>query len=129
MHSTQIKVRGYHLDGYGHVNNARYLEFLEEGRWDFFESANAVKNFHERGLNFIVVNLNIDYLFFAKAGDVLTVTTKLGAVGKKSQIIEQTISNQNQKPVLKAKVTFVIIDQKTQKPVEIDSTIQDLLPQ
>ncbi|EJV5382956.1 TPA: hypothetical protein HMT81_08910, partial [Escherichia coli] len=24
---TQIKVRGYHLDVYQHVNNARYLEF------------------------------------------------------------------------------------------------------
>ncbi len=31
---TQIKVRGYHLDVYQHVNNARYLEFLEEARWD-----------------------------------------------------------------------------------------------
>lgn len=27
-----IRVRNYHLDGYGHVNNARYLEFLEEAR-------------------------------------------------------------------------------------------------
>ncbi len=26
---TQIKVRGYHLDVYQHVNNARYLEFLK----------------------------------------------------------------------------------------------------
>jgi len=34
MKSTvQIKVRNYHLDRFGHVNNARYLEFLEEGRW------------------------------------------------------------------------------------------------
>lgn len=31
---TQIKVRGYHLDVYQHVNNARYPEFLEEARWD-----------------------------------------------------------------------------------------------
>ena len=34
---TQIKVRGYHLDVYQHVNNARYLEFLEEARWDGLE--------------------------------------------------------------------------------------------
>ena len=26
---TKIKVRGFHLDVYQHVNNARYLEFLE----------------------------------------------------------------------------------------------------
>ncbi|XLM23374.1 thioesterase, partial [Chromobacterium piscinae] len=33
-HHTRIKVRGYHLDLFGHVNNARYLEFLEEARWN-----------------------------------------------------------------------------------------------
>ena len=36
---TQIKVRGYHLDVYQHVNNARYLEFLEEARWDAWKAA------------------------------------------------------------------------------------------
>ncbi|MBR9800156.1 MAG: thioesterase, partial [Gammaproteobacteria bacterium] len=29
MSRTTLTVRGYHLDGYGHVNNARYLEFYE----------------------------------------------------------------------------------------------------
>lgn len=38
---TQIKVRGYHLDVYQHVNNARYLEFLEEARWDGLEKSPA----------------------------------------------------------------------------------------
>jgi thioesterase-3 len=37
MDITHAKVRGYHLDLYGHVNNARYLEFLEEGRWSYYE--------------------------------------------------------------------------------------------
>ena len=38
---TQIKVRGYHLDVYQHVNNARYLEFLEEARWDITSGLSA----------------------------------------------------------------------------------------
>ena len=33
-----VRVRNYHLDGYGHVNNARYLEFLEEARWAFLRN-------------------------------------------------------------------------------------------
>ncbi len=37
---TQIKVRGYHLDVYQHVNNARYPEFLE-ARWDSPENSPA----------------------------------------------------------------------------------------
>ena len=29
-HQIRIKVRGYHLDVFQHVNNARYLEFLDK---------------------------------------------------------------------------------------------------
>lgn len=36
---TPIKVRGYHIDLYSHVNNARYLEFLEERPLAFFRAA------------------------------------------------------------------------------------------
>lgn len=39
--SVALRVRGYHLDGYGHVNNARYLEFMEEGRWAFLMTTRA----------------------------------------------------------------------------------------
>ena len=35
-----VRVLNYHLDGYAHVNNARYLEFLEAARWDFFMQQN-----------------------------------------------------------------------------------------
>ena len=38
MVKTKIKVYGYHLDMYGHVNNARYLEFLETARWQLIEA-------------------------------------------------------------------------------------------
>jgi len=30
-------VAGNHLDVFGHVNNANYLELYEEARWDFIE--------------------------------------------------------------------------------------------
>ncbi len=44
-HQTLIKVRGYHLDIYQHVNNARYLEFLEEARWSYLEDSGDVAFF------------------------------------------------------------------------------------
>jgi acyl-ACP thioesterase len=27
--TTEIRVRGYHVDVFGHVNHARYVEFLD----------------------------------------------------------------------------------------------------
>jgi thioesterase III len=33
-HDYALVIREQHLDTFGHVNNARYLEILEEARWD-----------------------------------------------------------------------------------------------
>ena len=34
-HFYDLTIRERHLDTFGHVNNAKYLEVLEEARWDF----------------------------------------------------------------------------------------------
>ena len=32
----EFNVRGYELDSFGHVNNAVYLNYLEQARWEMF---------------------------------------------------------------------------------------------
>ena len=44
---NEIKIRGYHTDQFGHVNHARYLEFMEEGRWVYFEENGLIDKFHD----------------------------------------------------------------------------------
>ncbi len=34
VHEYSLVIREQHLDTFGHVNNAKYLEILEEARWD-----------------------------------------------------------------------------------------------
>ncbi len=34
VHEYAVLIREQHLDTFGHVNNARYLELFEEARWD-----------------------------------------------------------------------------------------------
>jgi thioesterase III len=34
VHEYEIIIKEHHLDVFGHVNNATYLELLEEARWD-----------------------------------------------------------------------------------------------
>ena len=31
----KIQILEHHLDSFGHVNNAKYLELYEQARWDF----------------------------------------------------------------------------------------------
>ncbi|MEB1020969.1 YbgC/FadM family acyl-CoA thioesterase, partial [Citrobacter freundii] len=74
---TQIKVRGFHLDVYQHVNNARYLEFLEEARWDGLENSDSFQWMTAHNIAFVVVNININYRRPAVLSDLLTITSCL----------------------------------------------------
>ncbi len=81
---TQIKVRGYHLDVYQHVNNARYLEFLEEARWDGLENSDSFQWMTAHNIAFVVVNININYRRPAVLSDLLTITSQLQQLNGKS---------------------------------------------
>lgn len=73
-----IVIRSYHLDGYGHVNNARYLEFLEEARWGFFERTGLSE--YLNGIQMVVSRADIRYRRSARQGDVLIVETCVSEV-------------------------------------------------
>ena len=110
-YSTEIKVRGYHADFYGHVNNARYLEFFEEDRWACLESAIDLTKLAARGFVFLVVNINVNYRKAVGVGEVLLVTTALEKIGNKSGVLKQEIVLKESKEVAAdALVTFVISD-------------------
>ena len=89
---TQIKVRGYHLDVYQHVNNARYLEFLEEARWHGLENSDSFHWMTAHNIAFVVVNININYRRPAVVSDLLTITSQLQQLNGKSGILSQVIT-------------------------------------
>ncbi|TCO81379.1 thioesterase-3 [Plasticicumulans lactativorans] len=126
-HETRIKVRGYHLDVYGHVNNARHLEFLEEGRWAWFEANNDLARFQERGWGFAVVNINIDYRRPAFMGEVLVVRSTLAKLGRRSAVIHQRVTlADTDTVVVEADVTFVVTDRADGRAVAIEGELRAL---
>ncbi|WP_284041356.1 acyl-CoA thioesterase [Vreelandella olivaria] len=123
-----LRVRGYHLDGYGHVNNARYLEFMEEGRWAFFdEHPRLIKQLHQGGQAFVVVNLNIDYRAAAVQGDDLRVSTGIVEVGERSAICHHRIVRQDGTLVAQADLTFVLLDMQANKAAAIEGDVREVL--
>ena len=90
-HKHEIKVRGFHTDMFGHVNNARYLEFLEEARWELLEKHMNYNKWTQLGKAFIVVNINISYRNPAKLGDVLEIQSTIAKLGGKSGVVHQEV--------------------------------------
>ena len=125
MH-TFIKVRGFHIDVYQHVNNARYLEFLETARWEWLDNQSGFQWMSQNKITFIVVNININYRKPAVLGDVLRIDSSLQQLNGRSGVIEQMITREGDR-VADATLTFVCIDLRTQKALPLEGELLERL--
>lgn len=108
---TRIRTRGYHVDVYGHVNNARYLEFFEEDRWAHLEAKIDLDSWAARNMVFMVVNINVNYRRAVGVGEWLRVSTGLDKIGNRSAVLKQEIRlEESGEIVADALVTFVVAD-------------------
>ena len=120
---TEIKVRGYHADFYGHVNNARYLEFFEEDRWAHLESNIDLQEWAAKGLIFLVVNINVNYRKAVGVGETILVSTRLEKIGTKSAVLlQEIVLKGSQEVAADARITFVVID-KSGRSVALEGDI------
>ena len=90
MTDCTVRIRNYHLDGYGHVNNARYLEFLEEARWHFFEQHGLLETLG--GVQIVVARIDIRYRRSATAGDVLVIRNLVKTAETHLAVVRQIIA-------------------------------------
>jgi thioesterase-3 len=128
MQKTTSKVYGFHLDMYGHVNNARYLEFLEAARWEFIAQKMDINDLETRGIAFLVVNINISYRQPATLNQTLEIETQMAHISGKSAKVHQEIYIKGQDLlVAEADITFVIIDVKKNKVLPIKGEVKDIL--
>jgi thioesterase III len=122
MKSTvQIKVRNYHLDRFGHVNNARYLEFLEEGRWTHSEENHLIEMYKKNSISHAAVNININYRKSAIEGDILFVETDVKERSDRSVTMHQIVLVKGTGTLIAdATVTIVFMNAKTGKVISTD---------
>ncbi|WP_340616289.1 acyl-CoA thioesterase [Xenorhabdus entomophaga] len=124
--STIIKVRGYHIDIFQHVNNARYLEFMEAARWDLLTEDDTLEWLNSKNIGFIVVNININYRHPAVITDELEVNSSMRELGNRSGIFfQEIIRRSDNKVIADALTTFVCIDLKTQKPLVLEGELRE----
>jgi thioesterase-3 len=127
--SVEIKIRGYHVDQFNHVNNARYLEFLEEGRWDYSEKNNLIDIFHQRNIGHVAVSANINYRKSAFTGQVIRVETDVAGKTRRSLTMRQNIFlSQTDTLIVNAEVVNVYLNAATGEVIPIDEEFINLWP-
>ncbi len=115
-----IEVRYGDLDPQGHVNNAKYLTYLEQARIAYFIHLGLRKGNSFMDLGVILADIHITYkvpIIFGQAIHVGVVFTKLG---NKSMHVEQKIENpQSGQIYATANIVLVAYDYHNQQTVSI----------
>ena len=125
---STVRVRGFHLDGYAHVNNARYLEFLEEGRWAYFEQQFDLAALFNEGLAVVAINLNINYRRAAVMNDELEILTSLSQINHRSAVMHQAIHRVvDGKRIADADFTFMLLDTRSGRTMAIEAKLRETL--
>ena len=131
---VKIKIRNYHADNQNHVNNARYLEFFEEGSWDYLEKnphvSELLESLAKKGIIHVVVNMNCNYRHAAVAGDVLRIETELcRATNRSFTWLKRVINDKSDILVVDAEITCVFIDTVSGEVVLIGEEMKSAWPE
>ncbi len=92
MHIASVKVRSYECDGYGHVNNAVYLNYLEAARDQLMNDLGLdYQALVAAGSGIWVAEARLSYLSPALPGEELQIRTVQQEAGAVSSVLKQTI--------------------------------------
>lgn len=107
----KIRIYYHHTDCGGVVYYAKYLNFLEEARTEFFaERGFPIKELADKGILFVVARQEIDYKAPAFYGDILEVDTSVSKAGAVKIEFEHKIKNQDNRFIAQAKTIMVCVD-------------------
>ena len=128
IHEAQFKIRTFHTDAFGHVNNSRHLELLEEARWQYAEDIGLLNLLTEQRLGFIIIDMRLRFRLPIMEGDLVRVKTSLISLGSAAGEVEQLMLKMGEKQIaVKSLFHFVLVDRASGASVPIDSEIRELL--
>ena len=109
----KLKVRSYDLDSFGHVNNAVYLNYLEEARCDYMEQHGLnFNNFGQWKSYAFVVSAEIRYKAPARYGHILDIRGRFSGTKRSSFCIEYQMFNTTTNRVCaEAKMMFAFVNE------------------
>jgi YbgC/YbaW family acyl-CoA thioester hydrolase len=122
-------VRCTEIDVNGHLNNARYVEYLEWGREEWYDRQGfPYDRLLALGAITVVVNLNLNFRQPCRQGDRLRVVTWPQRRGRTSFAFGQRIEREDGAAAADAVVTLVTIDPQTRRPRTLPEGFAALFP-
>lgn len=110
-HIYETTIVEHHLDTFGHVNNATYLEILEDARWDLITSRGfGLETIKEKRVGPTILEINIQFRRELKNREKIRIETQCESYEGRIGVIVQTIFNQAGQEACIAKLTIGLFD-------------------
>lgn len=119
-----FQVRGYELDSFGHVNNAVYLNYLEQARWEIIQKLDILNLFKSTNSFLIVVETYIKYVNELNIFENAHVETKMVRKGFFVEFKQDIFADKGK--IAKAKVKCLFVDQE-RNPIDIPEVLYPYL--
>src|SRR5262245_23967033 len=114
--SLEIVVRPTEVDVNGHVNNAKYVEYLEWGREEWYEKHGLpYDRLFVLGAVTVTANRNLNFGRESLQGEVLTIRTRPERLGRASFVLGQEVRKRDGGVAADGLITMVTIDPQTRK--------------
>jgi acyl-CoA thioester hydrolase len=128
IYQWESAVRDYELDSQGIVNNATYINYLEQCRNDYARSLNIdFVEYHKAGYIFVVAGIEIQYRKSLTANEKYCVTATISSYDEKRIYFNQEIIKLHDKSVAaKASVHVACLDYRLGKAV-MPSILREVL--
>jgi len=107
-----LEVRGYELDSFQHVNNAVYLHYLEQARWNVFKETNTFSFFEKNKIIPVVIEINIRYIQESRLFEELVVKTQLCIEEPYMAFYQDIYKVKSLKKCCAAKVKHLFLDEE-----------------
>jgi acyl-CoA thioester hydrolase len=123
-HRFRVDIRFGDTDAMGHTNNSRFLTYCESARIDYWETATG-ESFglvtHGAEESLILAEIRVTYRTPSYFGEVLTVESRIGRIGRTSFTLEHRVtaegsSRGRSRLVATAEDVLVLYDYTTGRP-------------
>lgn len=109
-------VKEHHLDSYGHINNATYLEVYEEARWDLITPRGfGYADIHRLQQGPVILEVTLKFLKEIRLREKIRITTKVLKYEGKIGVMQQQMIKEDGAVASEANFVFGLFDMKERK--------------
>ena len=116
VHRYPVVIREHHVDSFGHVNNAVYLELLEEARWEMItERGYGLEKIRETGQGPTILEIHLLFIQELRLRESVVIHTQNITYEKRILQLKQWITNAEEKICCEAVFKIGLFDVRERK--------------